>query len=207
MIKAIKSSNRKLLMTVAGAVAAVAVLSSVGTAMVLGQGADVPDVADEVETAVVVSGTGQNAPCDNTAVFTDNANLEPPVGGVIAATVTLRKNCAGIIIGSFSAEVDIDGPDGDLRVSAIVQSCTNIGSTPCSAGALPQTARPGRTRFQDNNDDDEGESNAYTFFVPAGLAPGNYVINIFAEPVDGTGGGDDLRDRVLIVQTYGIQIP
>lgn len=207
MIKAIKISNRKLLMTVVGAVAAVAVLSSVGTAMVLGQGADVPDVADDVESAVVVSGTGQNAPCDNVAVFTDNANLEPAVADTIVATVTLRKNCTGIITGSFSAEADIDGPDGDIRVRAIVASCTNIGSTPCSAGLLPLTARPGETRFQDNNDDDEGESNAYTFLVPATLAPGNYVINIVARAADGTAGNDDLRDRVLIVQTYGIQIP
>lgn len=212
MFKALKTRRGKQVLTWMGALTAAVVLGVAGTTVVIGQTEDDDGASSSggsVGAAVVVSGTGQDSFCGTTAAFTDNVAVNPPSGGAgtgaVIATVTLRKNCQGIITGTFTGQAEINNNLGDLRVRAVAQSCTNIGSTPCSTGLLPLIAAPGETAFLDDNDVDNPASFGYSFLF-TNLAPGNYVINLVARN-DAGPADDPIQDRVLIVNATGPQTP
>src|SRR5690242_169527 len=183
------------LMAVAGVVALASVLMAVAVAVA----ASGDSSRTQAKAAQRIVGTGKGGGC-GMAYDTETATLVPPddstTDNVPAATVTLKRNCVGPVVGQFSTEVNTSTASDFVHID-LRATCTGTGglTNPCTVGQVA-FAYPGHT-FLQSGQSVQGTRTAS--WVWAGLPRGIWKFEVLP-------GGDNnasLVFRTFTVEAFG----
>lgn len=188
--------SRRLVATVS-AVALVAVVGGASVAVDRAASSDDSSRALAAKKVPVVAPATKHQ-C-HMGAFTETSSLTPPddsVGdNVPAAVVTMKKTCAGPVVGAFTAEAFTAGAGTFIHVTMLATCVAKGGLKKACVGGQEFTAAPGHAFFQ--NEGGQGESNAATGLWRS-LKRGVYEFEV----LPGGDGTASLGFRTFVVEAY-----